>query len=163
MSETPWPEPGTPAPDFTLPDAGGTLHRLADFAGRWLVLYFYPKDLTAGCTTEALEFSALVPQFAAQEAAVVGVSRDTPDTHTKFIRKNALTVLLLSDADHTAHMAYGAWRLKRTYGKETVGAVRSTFLIDPAGVLRQAWPKVAKVAGHAQAVLTALTQHRAGG
>lgn len=163
MSETPWPEPGNPAPDFALPDAEGTVHRLADFAGRWLVLYFYPKDLTSGCTTEAVEFSALMPQFAEQEAAVVGVSRDTPDTHAKFIRKNELTVLLLSDPERVAHMAYGAWRLKRAYGKESEGAVRSTFLIDPTGVLFQAWPKVAKTAGHAQAVLTALTQHRAGG
>jgi len=163
MSDTPWPEAGIAAPDFALPDAEGRLARLSDFAGRWLVLYFYPKDLTSGCTVEALEFTALVPQFAALDAAVVGVSRDTPATHTKFIDKNALTVSLLADAEHGVHAAYGAWRLKKAYGKESVGAVRSTFLIDPQGVVRRAWPKVAKAAGHAQAVLAALTQLRAGG
>lgn len=163
MSDSPWPQAGDKAPDFALADASGALHRLADFNGRWLVLYFYPKDLTSGCTTEALEFSSLVPQFAEQDAVVVGVSRDAPATHTKFIEKNDLTVQLLSDPEHVAHEAYGAWRLKKMYGKESVGAVRSTSLIDPDGVVRQAWPKVAKAAGHAQAVLAALTKLRTGG
>lgn len=157
MSDEPWPQPGRPAPEFSLPDASGHTHFLAEFTGHWLVLYFYPKDLTSGCTTEALEFSALLPQFLALDAAVVGISRDTPATHEKFIAQNDLTVLLLSDPDVAAHKAYGAWRLKKASGKETIGAVRSTFLIDPDGVVRKVWPKVAKAAGHPQAVLTALT------
>jgi thioredoxin-dependent peroxiredoxin len=158
MTDSSWPEAGDKAPDFVLPDAAGREHALADFAGRWLVLYFYPKDATSGCTAEALEFSSLRPRFAALGAAVVGVSRDAPASHAKFIAQNDLTVLLLSDPDHAVHEAYGAWRLKKAYGKETVGAVRSTYLIDPTGVVRQAWPKLAKAAGHAQAVLLALTQ-----
>ena len=158
MTDVLWPEAGTRAPDFALADATGQTHRLADFAGRWLVLYFYPKDATSGCTTEALDFSTLLPRFLELGAAVVGVSRDAPASHARFVANNALTVLLLSDPDHAAHEAYGAWRLKKSYGKESVGAVRSTFLIAPDGVVRQAWPKVAKAAGHAAAVLTALTQ-----
>lgn len=162
MSEAVWPEAGTVAPAFILPDEAGREHALADFAGRWVVLYFYPKDCTSGCTTEAVEFSTLMAQFAAQGAAVIGVSRDTPASHTKFILQNDLTVLLLCDPDHAVHEAYGAWRLKKAYGKETVGAVRSTFLIDPSGVVRQAWPKVAKAAGHAANVLSALEKMTGG-
>lgn len=156
MTEPVWPEAGSPAPAFTLPDEAGRAHALADFAGRWVVLYFYPKDCTSGCTTEALEFSSLMAKFAALRAAVIGVSRDTPASHAKFILQNDLTVLLLCDPDHAVHEAYGAWRLKKAYGKETVGAVRATFLIGPDGVVRRAWPKVAKAAGHAAAVLMAL-------
>ncbi|WP_300164086.1 peroxiredoxin [Solidesulfovibrio sp.] len=156
MSDEIWPMPGRPAPDFRLPDAAGVLHSLADFAGRWLVLYFYPKDLTSGCTTEALEFTDLLPRFEALGAAVVGVSRDKPASHAKFIDKHALSVLLLSDPELAAHNAYGVWRMKKMCGKECMGAVRSTFLIDPKGMVRQAWPKVAKAAGHAAAVLAAL-------
>lgn len=152
------PEVGTKAPDFLLPDAEGREHRLADFAGRWLVLYFYPKDSTSGCTAEALEFSSLLPQFAALGAAVVGVSKDSPASHAKFIAKNDLTVPLLADTDLSALTAYGAWRLKKLYGKESLGTVRSTYLIDPSGVVRRAWPKVAKAAGHAATVLAALTE-----
>lgn len=162
MSDEPWPKPGEPAPAFSLPDAFGALYSLSDFSGHWLVLYFYPKDLTTGCTTEALEFTELLAQFSAGGAAVVGVSRDKPETHAKFIEKNDLGILLLSDPELTAHQAYGVWRLKKLYGKESLGAVRSTFLIDPQGVVRQAWPKVAKAAGHAAAVLAALTQQAGG-
>ena len=157
MNEALWPEAGQPAPDFSLPDASGGVHSLAEFAGRWLVLYFYPRDMTSGCTTEALEFSSLLPRFVELHAAVVGVSRDAPASHEKFIVKNDLTVLLLSDEDLAAHKAYGAWRMKKAYGKESLGVVRSTFLIDPQGVVRQAWPKVPKAAGHAEKVLAALT------
>lgn len=153
-----WPDVGAPAPDFALPDASGTVHRLAEYAGRWLVLYFYPKDSTAGCTTEALEFSELLPRFAALGAAVVGVSKDSAASHATFIAKNELTVSLLADTGRETLAAYGAWRLKKLYGKESLGTVRSTYLIDPDGVVRKAWPKVAKAAGHATAVLTALTE-----
>ncbi|WP_428567618.1 MAG: peroxiredoxin [Solidesulfovibrio sp. DCME] len=162
MSDEPWPKPGDPAPGFSLPDATGAVHSLADFAGRYLVLYFYPKDATSGCTTEALEFSNLLPRFADLGAAVVGVSRDKPASHAKFIEKNDLKVLLLSDPELVAHNAYGVWRMKKACGKECLGTVRSTFLIDPAGVVGQAWPKVAKAAGHAADVLTALAARTKG-
>ncbi|MEA4856210.1 peroxiredoxin [Solidesulfovibrio sp.] len=158
MSDETWPKPGDPAPDFSLPDAAGAVHSLANFAGRYLVLYFYPKDATSGCTTEALEFSGLLPRFAALNAAVVGVSRDKPASHARFIDKNDLKILLLSDPDLVAHNAYGVWRMKKMCGKECLGTVRSTFLIDPKGMVEKAWPKVAKAAGHAEAVLAALAQ-----
>ena len=162
MTEATWPEVGSKAPDFSLPDADGRIHTLAEFAGRWLVLYFYPKDSTSGCTTEALEFSSLMPRFVALEAAVVGISRDKPASHAKFITTNALTVQLLADTELTALTAYGAWRLKKNYGKETLGTVRSTVLIDAQGVVRHVWPKVAKAAGHAAAVLATLTEMAGG-
>ncbi len=158
MSEHPWPVEGQPAPDFALPDAGGRVHTLADHAGRWLVLYFYPKDSTSGCTTEALEFSELLPRFAALGADVVGVSRDKPASHAKFIDKNNLTVRLLSDMETAVLSAYGAWRQKKVCGKDCTGTVRSTFLVDPQGVVRKSWPQVAKAAGHAAAVLDVLTE-----
>jgi peroxiredoxin Q/BCP len=157
------PEVGAKAPDFLLPDAEGREHRLSDFAGRWLVLYFYPKDSTSGCTTEALEFSALLPQFEALGAAVVGVSKDSQGSHARFIAKHELTVPLLADPGLSSLNAYGAWRMKKMYGKEGLGTVRSTYLIDPSGVVRRAWPKVAKAAGHAATVLAALTAELAGG
>ena len=163
MTQEPvWPAEGAPAPDFALPDATGTVRRLGDFAGRWLVLYFYPKDSTAGCTTEALEFSELLPQFTALGAQVVGVSRDSTASHDKFVAKNALTVSLLSDTGRETLQAYGAWRPKKVCGRESLGTVRSTYLIDPQGVVRRAWPTVAKAAGHARAVLEA-TRALAGG
>ena len=158
MSETSWPVAGDPAPDFNLPDADGRLHALADFTGKWLVLYFYPKDSTSGCTTEAVEFSGLLPRFLALGAVVVGVSRDKPASHRKFIDKHELTVTLLSDPELTSLAAYGAWREKKVCGKDCLGTVRSTFLIDPKGVVRKAWPQMAKAAGHAETVLAALTE-----
>ncbi|MFP5260072.1 MAG: peroxiredoxin [Acidobacteriota bacterium] len=158
MSDAPWPVEGDPAPDFSLPDADGRVHSLADYSGKWLVLYFYPKDSTSGCTTEALEFSGLLPRFLALGAQVVGVSRDKPGSHRKFIDKHELTVTLLSDPELATLAAYGAWREKKVCGKDCLGTVRSTFLIDPKGVVRGAWPQVAKALGHAETVLAALTR-----
>jgi len=158
MSDTPWPVEGDPAPDFSLPDADGRIHSLADYAGKWLVLYFYPKDSTSGCTTEAVEFSGLLPRFAALGAVVVGVSKDKPGSHRKFIDKHELTVTLLSDPELATLSAYGAWREKKVCGKACVGTVRSTFLIDPKGTVRKAWGQVAKAAGHAELALAALTE-----
>lgn len=158
MSDQPWPAEGQPAPDFVLSDAKGQTHALADFSGRWLVLYFYPKDATSGCTAEAVEFSSLLPHFIALGAAVVGISRDKPASHAKFIARHDLTVQLLSDPDTAVHQAYGAWRPKKVCGKDCLGVMRSTFLIDPKGLVRQTWPQVAKAAGHAAAVLAALKQ-----
>ncbi len=161
MSDAPWPAEGSPAPDFSLADADGRVHNLADYSGRWLVLYFYPKDSTSGCTTEAVEFSGLLPRFLALGADVVGVSRDKPASHRKFIDKHELTVTLLSDPETTTLAAYGAWREKKVCGKACIGTVRSTFLIDPKGVVRKSWGQVAKAAGHAEMVLAALAE-RAG-
>ncbi len=158
MSDAPWPVVGDPAPDFSLPDADGRVHSLADYSGKWLVLYFYPKDSTSGCTTEAVEFSGLLPRFLALGATVVGVSRDKPASHRKFIDKHELTVTLLSDPELAVLTAYGAWREKKVCGKDCLGTVRSTFLIDPKGVVRGAWGQVAKAAGHAQTVLDELTR-----
>ena len=158
MSDAPWPAEGSPAPDFSLADADGRVHSLADYSGRWLVLYFYPKDSTSGCTTEAVEFSGLLPRFLALGADIVGVSRDKPASHRKFIDKHELTVTLLCDPELATLTAYGAWREKKVCGKDCVGTVRSTFLIDPKGVVRGIWPQVGKAAGHAEMVLTALTE-----
>ena len=147
---------GQPAPDFTLPDARGGEVSLQDLQGSWVVLYFYPRDNTSGCTTEALEFTELLPEFTAMGAKVLGVSKDSAASHQKFIDKHNLGVQLLSDPGLKALQSYGAWQMKKMYGKESMGTVRSTVLIDPEGIVRQTWPKVAKSAGHAQKVLQSL-------
>ncbi len=147
---------GSPAPDFTLDSADGPL-RLADFAGRKLVLYFYPKDDTPGCTTEAIQFTALAADFAATGAAVVGVSKDSVASHTKFAGKHGLAVQLGSDPDGICIEAYGAWVEKAMYGRTYMGIERSTFLIGADGRIAAIWRKV-KVKGHAEAVLQAAQQ-----
>lgn len=151
------PAVGTTAPQITLQDADATSVSLSEFRGRWVVLYFYPKDNTPGCTTEALEFTALKTDFAARNAVVVGVSPDSCASHRKFIDKKALDVILLSDPDQAALTPFGAWGEKSMYGKTYMGVVRSSFLIDPEGVIREVWPKV-KAKGHAQAVLERLDE-----
>lgn len=150
---------GQPAPDFTLPDATGGEVSLKDLRGFWVVLYFYPKDNTSGCTTEALEFTELLPEFTPLGAKVLGVSKDSVTSHQKFVDKHDLGVQLLADPELKALQSYGAWQMKKMYGKESMGTVRSTVLIDPGGVVRQTWPKVAKSAGHARKVLEALREH----
>jgi peroxiredoxin Q/BCP len=150
MSE---PTEGAPAPDFELAGPDGPL-RLADFKGRTLVLYFYPKDDTTGCTKEAQEFSAAMADFAAAGAAVVGVSKDTTAKHQKFIDKYGLTVPLGSDPEAEVIGRYGSWVEKTLYGRKYMGIDRSTFLIDKEGKVRRIWRKV-KVAGHAAEVLKA--------
>lgn len=144
---------GAKAPDFEMAGAQGPV-RLADFAGKALVLYFYPKDDTSGCTKEAQEFSALAGDFAAAGAAVLGVSKDSVASHGKFTAKYGLTVPLASDPDGATLEAYGAWVEKSMYGRKYMGIERSTFLIGPDGLIRKTWRKV-KVAGHAQEVLAA--------
>jgi peroxiredoxin Q/BCP len=133
----------------------GTTARLADYAGRWLVLYFYPKDSTPGCTVEGNDFNALLPRFAKLGATVVGVSRDSLKSHANFCGKQGFRFLLASDADEKLCNAFGVIQPKKLYGREFIGVERSTFLIDPAGVVRAAWRKV-KVPGHAEAVLESL-------
>ena len=133
---------GDKAPDFTLPDENGNEVSLRDFAGKWLVLYFYPKDNTSGCTKEACDFTDSRSYFASLNAEVVGVSRDSAASHQNFILKHHLAIPLLSDPDHKVHEAYGAWGLKKNYGKETEGVIRSTFIISPEGKIAAAWYKV---------------------
>jgi peroxiredoxin Q/BCP len=148
-------EPGTKAPDFTLPrDGGGTLS-LSDLAGKTVVLYFYPKDDTSGCTKEAIAFTELLPEFEAEGAAVLGVSKDSVKKHDKFRDKHELKVTLLSDDESDVCERYGVWVEKSMYGKTYMGIERATFLIDGAGDVREVWRKV-KVPGHAEKVLEAV-------
>ncbi|MEA3507727.1 MAG: peroxiredoxin [Synergistota bacterium] len=148
-------EEGTRAPSFCLKDAGEREVCLDDFLRKWVVLYFYPKDNTSGCTLEALEFTALENEFARLNAAVVGISPDSCASHTRFIDKHSLSVILLSDPDKTVIEPYGVWRMKKMYGKESMGVVRSTILVDPKGVTARTWTNV-KAAGHAEKVLNEL-------
>lgn len=146
---------GQPAPSFCLPDHTGKTVCLEDFRGKWLVLYFYPRDNTAGCTREAKEFSALKDDFTAENAVILGVSKDSVKSHQNFIQKHDLTITLLSDEDTSVHQQYGVWRTKKNYGKEYMGTVRSTFLIDLQGVVVKVWDNV-RTAGHAGEVLGAV-------
>ena len=147
------PQLGDTAPDFTIIGDAGPI-RLGDFAGKKLVLYFYPKDDTPGCTTEGKDFSALVGAFAAADAHVVGVSRDSVAAHAKFRAKHDLKVALGADTDGAVTEAYGVWVEKAMYGKTYMGIERATFLIGRDGHIAQVWHKV-KVAGHAAQVLAA--------
>ncbi|HLO88454.1 MAG TPA: thioredoxin-dependent thiol peroxidase [Nostocaceae cyanobacterium] len=145
------------APDFSTPNQNGDLVTLSDFSGKWLVLYFYPKDDTPGCTTEAKDFSELSAEFAQLGAKIVGVSPDSGKAHCKFIDKHNLSITLLSDPEHQLIEAYGAWRLKKFMGKEYMGVARSTFLISPHQTIAYAWPNV-KAKGHAEQVLNKLRE-----
>jgi peroxiredoxin Q/BCP len=147
-------EVGDPAPDFALPTDGGGQARLADHKGRAVVLYFYPKDDTSGCTAEAIAFSGLKAKFDAAGAAVVGVSPDSAASHAKFKKKHGLAVELAADPERAAIEAYGAWKEKSMYGRKYFGVERSTFLIDHEGRIARIWRKV-KVPGHAEEVLAA--------
>lgn len=150
-------EPGAPFPDFTLPDQEGNAHSLGDYAGKWLVVYCYPKDNTSACTLEAKTFTSMVNDFAEKNANVVGVSPDSVKSHAGFSVKQELRVSLLSDPEKALLGATGVWQKKKLYGKEHMGVVRSTFLVDPGGVVRAVWTKV-KVPGHAEAVLDKLVE-----
>ncbi len=146
---------GSKAPDFTLDSADSKKISLSDFKGKWVVLYFYPKDNTSGCTQEAVNFTALNKDFSAKKATVIGISPDSVKSHTSFIAKHNLSILLLSDPDHTALTSYGVWQKKSMYGKEYMGVVRTTFLINPDGCIEQIWNKV-KVTAHAQEVFSTI-------
>lgn len=149
--------PGDPAPDFNLPaDGGGTLS-LSDFKGRKVVLYFYPKDMTPGCTTEAQDFRARTGDFTALNTAIVGASKDSIKRHDKFIAKHALPFRLVADIDGTLCEDYGVWKKKKLYGREYMGIERSTFLIDETGKIVRIWEKV-KVKGHVDEVLAAVKE-----
>ncbi len=135
-------EIGTKAPDFTLQDKDGNSVSLSDFLGKKVVLYFYSKDNTAGCTRQACAFAANYDAFLAKGAVVIGISRDSAASHRKFAEKNSLPFLLLSDPERIAIQAYGVWQEKRMCGKVCMGVVRSTFLIDENGLIEQIMPNV---------------------
>ena len=147
--------PGDNAPDMELPTwPEGTL-KLSDLRGHWVILYFYPRDNTPGCTTESCAFRDALPDFSAADAAIVGVSRDSVKSHQRFTDKQSLNFPLISDGYELLCRAFDVIQLKKLYGKESMGVERSTFLIDPAGVVRQAWRKV-KVKEHVAEVLQTL-------
>lgn len=146
---------GDTAPDFSLATDGGDTVRLADLRGRRVVLYFYPKDDTSGCTKEACGFRDALPEFDAQDAVVLGVSPDDVESHEKFRDKYGLNFALLADTDHSVAEAYGAWGKKKLYGREYEGVLRSTFLIDADGRIEKIYRKV-KPAGHADEILADL-------
>lgn len=150
-----WLEPGTKAPAFTLTADDGSKVRLSDFAGKPIVLYFYPKDDTPGCTREACAFRDAKADLKKAGAVVLGVSADNTESHVEFRDKYKLNFPLLSDPDHKIADKYGAWREKNMYGKKSMGIQRSTYLIDPAGKVARVWKRV-KVDGHDQQVLAAL-------
>lgn len=146
------PEIGEKAPSFTLPRDGGGTVSLADYAGKTVVLYFYPRDDTPGCTKESIGFTESAAQFDAAGAVVIGVSKDSVKSHDKFVAKHGLGIVLASDENNTLCEDMGVWVEKNMYGKKYMGIERATFLIDGAGVIQQIWRKV-KVPGHVDAVL----------
>lgn len=148
-------EIGTKAPAFALPDQNGDVHTLDDYKGKKLILYFYPRDNTAGCTKQAKAFTALADALAAKGAAVVGVSKDSVKSHKNFETKQELGITLLSDPEHQVIEAYDAWKEKKNYGKVSMGTVRTTYLIDEEGVIVWALDKV-KAADNPQQMLDLL-------
>ncbi|MDR0268588.1 thioredoxin-dependent thiol peroxidase [Paenibacillus sp.] len=146
---------GQMVPDFTLPAASGEQITLSSFRGRKVILYFYPKDMTPGCTQEACSFRDSNHILEEKGAVVIGISPDSVKSHSKFAGKYELPFLLLSDENHHVSELYGVWQLKKMYGREFMGIVRSTFLIDEEGKLIKEWKKV-KVAGHTEDILSAL-------
>ena len=149
-------ELGSKAPDFACETADGSVS-LADLRGSWVVLYFYPKDNTSGCTTEACNFRDRMERIASLGAKVVGISPDSTKSHAGFATKHSLNFVLASDADHSVAESYGVWGEKSMYGRKYFGIVRSTFIIDTEGIVRAEWRKVS-VAGHADAVIAKLEE-----
>lgn len=148
------------APEFCLPNQDDVEICLRDLKGKWIVLYFYPKDNTPGCTTEACDFSDAAPDFGSLNAIVIGISADSTKKHRDFIEKKDLFITLLSDEDTSMLQEYGVWQLKKNYGKEYMGIVRTTLIIDPSGIIRAIWEKV-KVKDHAQEVMKKLQELQA--
>lgn len=148
---------GDKAPEFILPDQSGKNRSSQEFRGSWIILYFYPKDNTSACTAEALAFSAVYEELSEIDVPVVGISPDTVESHQKFVEKHDLHLTLLADPLHNIIEAYGAWTLKKMYGREYMGVERSTFLINPSGIIEEIWRKV-KVKGHVEAVSSRLRE-----
>lgn len=146
---------GTEAPDFTLPDQNGTMHKLSDYRGKKVILYFYPKDNTSGCTKEACGFAERYPQFQEKDAVILGVSKDSVASHKKFEQNYQLPFTLLSDENKEVLQKYEVWKEKNMYGRKTMGVVRSTYLIDENGIIVKAMEKV-KAADNPQQMLEAL-------
>ena len=146
---------GTKAPEFTLPDQDGELRSLADYPDQHVILYFYSKDMTSGCTKQACGFAELYPQFREKDAVVIGISKDTAASHKKFEEKYSLPFILLSDPELTAIQAYDVWKEKRSVGKVTMGVVRSTYLINENGMIEKAFGNV-KAADNPAQMLEAL-------
>lgn len=146
---------GQKAPGFRLPGSDGKIHALEDYAGRTVVLYFYPRDMTPGCTAEARAFRDAAPKLARRGAVVLGVSKDSLETHGKFVDKERLNFPLLSDPEGKVIEAYGAYGEKNLYGRKTKGVLRTTVVIGPDGRVKKVFPKV-KVAGHVDEVLAAI-------
>jgi thioredoxin-dependent peroxiredoxin len=150
---------GEAAPRFTAPDRSGQSISLEDFQGRSIVLYFYPKDNTPGCTTQAIDFTDKLAEFQALNTQVIGISPDSIGSHGKFIDKHNLKIILLSDPEHQIAESYGIWQLKKFMGKEYMGIVRSTFLIDPTGNISQIWSNV-RVKNHVDTVLQSIVDNQ---
>ena len=152
-------EIGHKAPDFCLPNQDNEEICLRDLRGTWVVLYFYPKDNTPGCTTEACDFTEALPDFTDLGATILGVSPDSVKRHQNFIAKKELKITLLSDEGKEVLQAYGVWQLKKNYGREYMGVVRSTYLINPDGNVAAVWEKV-RVKGHVEAVRQKLEEQK---
>ena len=148
-------EAGTKAPDFELPDQNGELHKLSEYLGKKVILYFYPKDNTPGCTKQACGYSERYPQFMEKGAVILGVSKDSVASHKRFEEKYGLAFTLLSDPERTVIEAYDVWKEKKLYGKVSMGTVRSTYVIDEQGIITAALPKV-KPDTNAQEILALL-------
>ncbi|MHA7580806.1 thioredoxin-dependent thiol peroxidase [Paenibacillus vandeheii] len=148
---------GKLAPDFELPSSTGETVKLSDYRGQRVLIYFYPKDMTSSCTQQACDFRDRHEEFKGLNTVILGISVDPMKQHDKFIAKYGLPFILLSDEEHQVAEQYGVWQLKKMYGKEYMGMVRSTFLIDEEGVLLKSWSKV-RVKGHIEAALEALQQ-----
>ncbi len=153
-------EIGQQAPDFCLPNQDEVEICSRDLRGKWIVLYFYPKDSTPGCTTEACEFTEAMPDFDGLGAVILGVSADSAQRHRNFIAKQNLAITLLCDESTEMMQEFGVWQLKKNYGKEYMGIVRSTYIIDPDGTVAASWTKV-RVKGHVEAVRAKLAELRA--
>ena len=148
---------GDIAPEFCLPDMNMEEYCLQEYRGQWVVLYFYPKDNTPGCTKEAVDFSENIENFKDLNATIIGISPDSAKSHVNFVNKKNLKILLLSDTDHKVLKQYGVWKTKQMFGKEYLGVVRTTFLISPTGKIEQIWDKV-KVNGHVEDVMCQLKE-----
>ncbi len=148
---------GDEAPDFCLPNQENQQVCLSDLRGKWVILYFYPKDNTSGCTREALDFTASLPEIEKYNGVVLGVSPDSVRSHFNFMSKHNLRVTLLSDPEHKVLEAYGAWGLKKRYGREYYGVIRTTYLIDPDGKIAYIWRNV-RVKGHVEEVVKKLKE-----